>query len=372
MKKIAFDTGPLTGGHSVRGIGMMAKEQIEYIKKEIAKHPSLSFHPVDFSRENLDKYDLVHYPYFFPFQKTLPSQKPAKKVVVTVQDLIHLIYPKSYPSGIRGKMNFIYQKRRINNVDAIITISETSKKDIVRFLKVNPEKIYVSYLASKKTFGKITDKNRLNAVKNKYHLPTKFALYVGDVNYNKNLISLVRATKLAKIRLVIAGKQASEINESSYEIMSLHGPRDWVRYLFGKAHPEIVHYKKLIKYFDDKYVTRTGYVSDEDLAVIYNLASVYVQPSYYEGFGLPVVEAMRSGCPVIVSKTNSLIEITDGAALTVDPYDKKDIADKMNKVINDMHLRRKLILAGHKREKFFNWEKTAKEIIEVYKNVLNE
>lgn len=369
--KIAYDSGPLKDNHKVRGIGMMVKEQIEGLKQEIKNSDEMSFHPIDFTDNNdLDKYDLVHYPYFFPFQLSLPSKKPTKKMVVTIQDLIQLIYPKAYPAGFRAKINFIKQRNRIKNADAIITISETSKKDIIRFLGVPPDIVHVVYLASKEMFKKITEKNLLEKIREKYNLPKKFVLYVGDINFNKNLLTLIRAAKIANTTLVIVGKLAAEIDKSNFEIVNLSGPRDWVRYLFGKPHPEVAHHKELIKYFRKNKIIKTGFVSDEDLSVLYNLASVYVQPSYYEGFGMPVVEAMRSGCPVIVSKTNALVEIAGEAAMIADPYDENDMAKKIQKVITDNDLRNDLIKKGFEREKYFSWKNTSVQIVDIYKNLL--
>ena len=159
MIKVAIDTGPLSGGHAVRGIGKMVREQIEGVKR--LRDEDIKLEVFDFQSENgkwkleNGKYDIVHYPYFFPYALTLPPQKYGKKVVVTIQDLIHLVYPKQYPPGFRGRLNLLRQKSRLKNIDAVITISETSKKDIVRFLGISAEKIHVVYLAPRKIFKKL-------------------------------------------------------------------------------------------------------------------------------------------------------------------------------------------------------------------------
>jgi glycosyltransferase involved in cell wall biosynthesis len=188
--------GPLKGGHSVRGIGKMVEGQVEAIKRLSDK--AIKLDTFDFSTNHntliTGHYDIVHYPYFFPysFSLTLPEKKYGKKVVVTIQDLIHLIYPKNYPPGIRGKLNLFKQKQRLKNVDAVITISETSKKDIVRFLNIPADKIHVTYLAGQKFIKKEKDRKKLNLVRKKFNLPEKFALYVGDVNFNKNIPNLIK------------------------------------------------------------------------------------------------------------------------------------------------------------------------------------
>ncbi len=317
----------------------------------------------------MSEFDIVHYQYFFPHLLTLPSSKVANKVVVTIQDLINLIYPKNYPPGIQGKINFFKQKQRLKNTDAIITISETSKKDIVRFLGVDSKRIHVVYLAPKKIFKKIRTEE-IRKVRRKYKLPEKFALYVGDINYNKNIPGLIRACKIAKVPLVIVGKQALDIENQGIELPSVEGPRDWIRFLFNIPHPELAHYKELLEEFsNNNNIYRLGFVSDSDLVAIYNLATVYCQPSFYEGFGFPVLEAMACGTPVIASKTQALVEIAGDAALYVDPKNPKDMASGISKVIRDIKLQKILVKKGKEKVREYSWEKTGKEMIEVYKKV---
>jgi len=131
MIKVAIDKGPLSSGHAVRGVGAYTRELIKALHEKTKKRKNLKIDAVDFEKADLTKYDIVHYPYFHPFFLTLPFNKPAK-TVVTIHDLIPLIYPKHYPPGIRGMFKFKLQKYLIKRVDGIITPSETSKKDIVR------------------------------------------------------------------------------------------------------------------------------------------------------------------------------------------------------------------------------------------------
>jgi len=384
--RIAVDNGALSDGHSVRGIGVMVREQIQAIRKETLKDEALTIDGVDLEKTSLGKYDIFHYPYFFPYSPTLPAKKTNQKVIVTIQDLIQLVYPKNYPPGIRGRIDFTKQKLRLKNVDGIITISETSKKDIVRFLGVKPEKIRVIYLAPKKIFKPITnlpaDKTgyqSLITTKRKYKLPERFVLYVGDVNYNKNILTLIKACKIAKLPLVICGKQALEIEEGDTDLRSLSGPQDWIRFLRGKPHPELAHYQALLSEFrNNSKIIRLGFVSDNDLVVIYNLASVYCQPSLYEGFGFPVLEAMACGIPVVISRTNALMEIAGGAALIAETENSKDIAEKITKVLKNpstllrtsSNTKECLRKKGFEQVKKYSWEKTAKETIQFYKQIL--
>ena len=389
--KVAIDKGPLTTGHKVRGIGVHTRELLlaleektkktrKATKSQWGKLKGLKIEAVDFSKADLTKYDLAHYPYFHPFFLTLPAKFPTK-AVVTIHDLIPLIYPKHYPPGIKGKVRFMVQKARIKKAEAIITISETSKKDIVRFLGVPQEKIYVTYLAPRKIFKKLSSKGGSASggeigdwkleIKRRYGLPERFVLYVGDVNYNKNISGLVRACRIAKVPLVICGKQAKEIKNVIFDLSTLEGPKDWIRYLFGKPHPEQAHYQELVSLFDKNgKVMRLGFIPDEDLVAIYNLALAYCQPSFYEGFGLPVLEAFACRTPVVATKTQALVEVAEGAALFADPNKPREIAEKISKLVKSPRARTKMIEEGQKIVKSFTWAKTARNTLKVYKKIL--
>ena len=183
------------------------------------------------------------------------------------------------------------------------------------------------------------------------NLPKKFVLYVGDVNYNKNIVTLTDACSLVKIPLIIVGKQAVD------EKVDLN-------------HPENQSFSTFLnKYRNNPNVLRVGYVSNEELFEIYSLASVYCQPSFYEGFGIGVVNAFACGVPVVISKTQALVEIADGAALIVDPRNPKNLANKIAEILENKSTKAHLIKKGFNRVKDFSWEKTAKETLKVYKSV---
>jgi len=348
--KVAIDSGPLVTGHAIRGIGAHTGHLIKHLKKI----KDVKVDVIDFSKNDLSKYDLAHIPSFNPFFLTLPFRKPTRKVVLTIHDLIPLIYPKHYPPGMKGSLNFFIQKNLIKNVDVIITISETSKKDICRFLNVSPDKVKVIYLAPREVFRQIKDESLLQKVRKKYSLPHDFVLYVGDVNYNKNLFGLAEGCKRVSVPLVMVGKQAKseEIDRKHIE------NRPFVRFLN--------------KFGGDPSIIRVGFVPDEDLAVIYNLATLYCQPSFYEGFGLAVLEAFSCGCAVVAAETQALVEIGEAACLFADPKSPKDMAEKILEVKNDETLRNQLVNTGFEIVKKFSWEKTARETANVYKKVANE
>ncbi len=362
--KVAIDSGPLRDGHSVRGVGVHTRELIRALGRKV------NISAVDFSKADLSKYDILHYQFFNPFFLSFTDKGKTKKIV-TIHDMIPLIYPEHYPPGIKGNSRFLLQKHLLKKVDAIVTISETSKKDICRFLGVHSNKVHVVYLAPRKIFKPVANRQSLIATKQKYALPERFVLYVGDINYNKNIPTMVEACKIAKIPLVICGKQALDIEGLGVgDIMALTGPRDWVRYLFGKPHPELAHYQdvldKVKKYKD---VIRLGFIPDADLVAIYNLASVYCQPSFYEGFGLPVLEAQASGCPVVASRIQVHMEIAENSALFADPKSALDFAKKISSVLKDENLKSKLVKEGLSNAKKYSWEKTAKLTLDVYRSI---
>lgn len=334
--KIAVDSGPLRSGDSVRGIGVYTRELLS----------ALGISGVDVFRFDLSKYTVVHFTRFNSFRVSLPYSKPKKtKFVLTIYDLIPLIYPDHYPAGIRGKINWFINKYLIRkNIDAIITISETSKKDICRFIGIKPSKVHVVYLAPRNTFRPIINHKSLIIAQKKFNLPNSFALYVGDINYNKNIPLLLEACRIAKIPLVIAGSQAKEIENMDLD------------------HPELAHLKGL----DWSGTIRLGFVEDGDLTKIYSLASVYIQPSLYEGFGLPVLEAQSVGVPVVASKTQALVEIAEGSAVFADPKSADDFAEKIKTVLKDVSFRKRIVDEGIKNAKKYKWEITAQETLRIY------
>ena len=371
IRKVAIDTGPLKSGHAVRGIGFHTKELLSAIDRVKHEFNSLEIYPVDFSKSDLTRYDLTHYTSFNPYILSLPWKKPTKKAILTIHDLIYLVFPKNYPAGIKGNIKLFIQKLLLKNIDGIITISNTSKADIVRFLGVSPEKIHTIYLAAKEKFKRTSDIKILNQVKTKYRLPNKFVLYVGDINYNKNIPTLITACRTAKVPLVLVGKQALDVEEGGMSLKDIHGPKDWLRFVFGKPHPELVHYKFLLEEIKKSGdVLRLGFVPDDDLSAIFSLATVYCQPSYYEGFGLTLLEAMACGTPVVASKIRAHTEIAGEAALFADPDDPSDFAQKIASVFYNPELRKGLIKKGAAQVKKYSWEKSARETLQVYEKVL--
>lgn len=345
---IAIDISPLSGEHSVRGSGFYLKNLKAALTKYFPDNRYIFFQPGEQLPESVD---VVHYPYFDPFFLTLPYQKK-HNTIVTVHDLAPLIFPKHFPAGLRGKLKWHLQKFRLKKADAIITDSICSKNDIAKIAGISKEKIHVVYLAAGEEFTKYQKSNSKDQkLRKKYNLPEKFALYVGDATWNKNLPRIVRAAIEADVPLVMAGKALST------EILN-NNP--W--------NSDLQEAQRIAHQSDTVFLL--GFVPDEDLVSLYNAATVFVMPSLYEGFGLPILEAMSCGCPVITSKEGSLSEVAGDAAYFVDAYSQEDIANGIKKVFLDEKLQQLLSQKGLKQAKKFNWKKTAQETIRVYQTVV--
>lgn len=347
IMKVAIDITPLKGdlnGHKVRGVGFY----LEYLKRSL-----LTYYPENnytfFARgEKVPDVDLVHYPYFDPFFLTLPLTEKHKRVV-TVHDLTPLVFPEHFPAGIKGSLRWQIQKLSLKNTARIIADSQSSKDDIVRLLGEKKDKIGVAYLAAAEEFKKI---EKADTVKTKYNLPEKFVLYVGDVTWNKNLPRLIQATQEINLTLVMVGKVLTEKN-------------------FDKNNPwnrDLVTVNKLVE--KDKRFIRLGFVPTEDLVALYNAATVFAFPSLYEGFGLPVIEAMQCGTPVVTAKGGSLEEVGGEAVMYVDPNDTNSIANGIGEVFFNKKLQEQLAKKGLEQAKKFSWKKTADKTIASYKAAL--
>lgn len=344
--KIAIDISPLSSGHSVRGQGFY----LSYLKQSLQRYfPNHTYN--FFTEKPPGAADILHYPYFDPFSKTL-SLLSQTKTIVTVHDLTPLVCPKLFPIGIKGQIKWQLQKQRLQRVGRIITDSHASQKDIVRLTSIPETKIDVVHLAAGDEFRQQNlSSSQIKQLREKYRLPEKFALYVGDVTANKNLVRLVNACLEKNIPLVMVGKA---LVQTDYE----------------KSHPwnkDLVEVQKIAK--KHATINLLGFVSGEDLVLLYNLATVFVFPSLYEGFGLPVLEAMQSGLPVVTTHEGSLKEVAGDAAYIVDAYSKESIAKGVEQVFKNELLQKKLKDKGLTQARKFSWQKTAEETIKAYEKV---
>lgn len=352
---IAIDISPLKTGHylqhRVRGTGFYLQNLKESLQEYFPENKYIFF---DREEKLIEKTDVVHYSYFEPFFLTLPFFSNNKKVV-TVHDLTPLVFPNEFRVGLKGRLKWQIQRASLRNANAIITDSISSKKDIIKFADIEDSKINVIYLAAGEQFKKITNpKLQVQNLRKKYNLPEKFVLYVGDVTWNKNLPRLIEAVEKINIPLVMVGKALVDKN------IDLSNP--WNK--------DLIYLRKKIE--ANKNIICLGFVSTEDLVLLYNAASVFAMPSLYEGFGLPILEAMSCGCPVVASKEGSIPEISGEAAQNVNAYEIDSIASGISEVFNNTDLQTNLSEKGIKQSKKFTWNKTAKKTMEVYKHVVGE
>jgi glycosyltransferase involved in cell wall biosynthesis len=289
-----------------------------------------------------ERADLFHAPHY-----VLPPLS-GRASVVTIHDCIHLMFPQYLPNRMalgyaRGSLWMATRRS-----DRILTVSETSKRDILRFFDVDPGKITVIYNGIDERFSREPAEEEIVRVRERYQLEGDFVLYAGNVKPHKNLERLLDAFHLVRqhgfddVRLVVIGDQVSKYAELR----------------------RAVH-----KYNLHKYVRFLGYMPDEMLAVLYRLATVFVFPSLYEGFGLPPLEAMASGTPVVTSNISSLPEVAGDAAILVDPYDPESIADGLMRVLGSAEVRSELRARGLQRAADFSWERSIQHIHRIYGEV---
>jgi len=352
--RIVIDIGPIdsnsTSAHKVRGVG----KYITLLKDNIEKIDQKNTYVFSSTPDKEKDVDLIHYPYFDPFFITLPLIKK-NKCLVTVHDVIPLTHKQQFPVGIRGEIKWRLNKMRLKRADGIITDSYASKQEIGKITGISDKKIFPVHLAVENEF-KETDlnNNSKSELQEKYHLPKSFVLYVGDITWNKNLPNIVKAVKKANIPLVMVGKAVAE------ELFDSRSP--W------NASRKIV----LEETYGNSLFNKVGFVPMDDLVGLYNLAQALIMPSFDEGFGLPVLEAMKSGCPVITSNCGSLPEVAGDAGLYVDPESYESISRAIGSVVNSSDLREELSKKGLAQAKKFSIEKMMKDTIVVYESLYHE
>lgn len=345
--RIAIDVSPVSktskSAHKVRGVGSYINLLVDNLSKYDKKNEYIFI-----ENNQFPKADLIHYPYFDPFFITLPGRF-STKTIVTVHDLTPLVFPEHFPAGFRGKIKWFIQRSRLKKVDSIITDSDCSKKDVQNIVGISKEKIQTVYLAAGERFKEIKSEDQKLKTRKKFSLPENFLLYVGDATWNKNLPELIKAVKKTKYKLVFVGK-----------VWSGEDPN------FHPWNNDLHFVRSEIKY--NEQFLNLGFLSDEDLTSVYNLASVLVVPSIYEGFGLPVLEAMKSGCPVICSRGGSLPEVAGDAAMYIDGFDNNNILPVINNVMGDSSLRRKMKELGFAQANKFTIEKSMNDLIRAYES----
>jgi len=275
-------------------------------------------------------------------------KKTDAKSIVTIHDLIYKTYPNDFKFFDRRIYDFKF-RYACDNADKIIAVSKSTKNDIIKFYNIPEDKIEVVYQSCQPNFKVKLSDNKVNTVLDKYNLPNEYLLYVGSVIERKNLLNIVKALNIikdtVKIPLVVVGN--------------------------GKE-----YLQKVKKYIADakleKRIIFTSEISFFDLPAIYQKANLFIYPSQYEGFGIPLIESLWSGTPVITSNISSLPEAAGAGAFYCNPEDEKTIADGILKILFDSVYAQQLISDGFKHVQQFENKNNAEKLVEVYKSVLGK
>lgn len=286
----------------------------------------------------------------FHSQYVLPAYLPCKSVL-TIHDVLFESHPEFFPPFHRKLLKF-FIPLSAGRASKIISMSDFTKKEIVRCYGVPAEKITVIHEGASGRFAPVKNKDLVGSTLKRYRIEKKYILFVGRIEPRKNIVGLLEAFDYVKKRgrkdvcVVVVGQQDKIFEEN-----------------------ELLNTIEAMGLTSD--VLFTGGVSEEELAVLYNGAEIFAYPAFAEGFGLPVLEAMACGTPVITSNVTSLPEVVGGSALLVNPYDSEEIGRCLESVLSDVNLKRDLSKKGLERAKTFGWKKAAEETIKLYKDVLS-
>ncbi|HBY02542.1 MAG TPA: glycosyltransferase family 1 protein [Rikenellaceae bacterium] len=284
--------------------------------------------------------DVLHVNYVGPFMSKVPF-------VTSLHDVSYKRFPSFFSP--RDRLLFsILSPLSLQSTKAIITISHHAKQEIAHFYPSFKNKTFVTHLAANSIFRKINKKREENPVLMKFAIPDSYILVVGNLQPRKNVLRIIRAfaaiqNQITETKLVIVGQakwQSSEIEE------------------------------EVRKQRIENRVIFTGYITEEELVWLYNDATVFVYPSLYEGFGLPILEAMACGTPVITSNTSSMPEVAGDSALLVNPYNEEEITDAIIRIVKNINFAKLMSEKGLQRSRMFSWAKTAEETLKVYEITL--
>ena len=345
------------------------------------------------------------HPFFNFLQKPATLKRIAQKQIAVIHDLIPLKYPSKFPAGIRGNFNIFLNKIALKKYDLIVTDSLVSKKDIIQILKIPEEKVRVIYPCLPQIFNKKLKIQNSKLKTKTQNFKTKknnnkfldlscsfdicdlsfdldnFCLYVGDATWNKNLVSLAKAIKIANVTCVLVGK-VFRINSPSESEGSLKSDKsekseklkisDESRIFLNSSglsdfnnpwQKELKEFFQLTK--NDKRFIFLGYVADEDLIKLYQQASLNILPSRDEGFGFSYLEASSQGCPSVLSDIPVFKEIAKDSSLFANPENPNNLADKIIELYLDKNRQKTLGDAAKKRSQFFSCEKFKKSFLEI-------
>jgi glycosyltransferase involved in cell wall biosynthesis len=283
---------------------------------------------------------------FFSPSHYAPRFSPVP-TAISIMDLSYIHFPQLFTKHDLYQLTN-WTKYSAKQAKKIFTISNFSRDDIIKTYKKLPSDVITTYLGIKSIVGSESKAENMDELEKKFKIAKPYILFVGTIQPRKNIAKLIEAVSLLKnkeIKLVVVGKKGWL----------------WEEIL---AAPEKFKVTDRVKFLD--------FVGNEDLPSLYKNAQCFVLPSLYEGFGLPVLEAMQFGCPVVTSNVSSLPEVGGDAAIYFDPESVDDIAEKIDKVVSDEKLRAEMVEKGYNQVKKFSWEKTAKETLKVLEELGNK
>ena len=292
----------------------------------------------------LSRFDLVFSPGLYG-----PARIPAGvKGVMVVHDLVRYLFPQFFVFNLMQKMldRWAYPGM-LRTYHHLVTVSESTKQDLIRLFRIPAEKITITPHGAEREFRPLDDPEARFGLVRKYHLKTPFILFLGTLEPRKNLTTLIQALALLKEKiphsLVLVG-QKGWLWEEIFQTVNKLGLQDRVLW--------------------------TGYIPDEDRVLFYNTADFLVYPSWYEGFGMPLLEALQSGCPVIASRVSAIPEVVGKAGLLVDPSRPEEISQAILRLVEEPGLKKQLREAGLERARQFSWEDSARKTLEVFETVI--
>jgi len=333
--------------------------------------PNIDYHAIDKKKRANDIIDVFEFEFLLrktssrlnidilhtPYLCSALLHGNSFKHIVTVHDMIPRVFPK-YRGSLLRKLSLWHAERHVNRADLIITDSVHSQSDIHKYVGIARDRIKVIPIAADPAFEISIEKNKMHGIKEKYSLPNDYIFYIGGFDFRKNVKNLLEAYAMARNNgiselLVLGGKFSPSVKQLSRglvenisQIASELNIQDFIRIL--------------------------GPIPQEDLPCIYKMARLFVYPSLYEGFGLPPLEAMKCGTPVLASNCSSIPEIIDREDLLFDPDDSKKLSEKMQWMLADNELRQSISEWGIKKANSFSWPETAKQTFELYRSVCSD
>ncbi|ANI88122.1 glycosyl transferase family 1 [Arachidicoccus ginsenosidimutans] len=369
--RIGFDAKRIF--HNASGLGNYSRDLIRILSEKYPENHYLLYNPKQgkINRITEEKNISIHYPEtnfgkrFSSYWRRSAIVKQLKKdkldlfhglsnelpesientgipSIVTIHDLIFLRYPEWY-----GKVETFIHTKKIKQAahaaNFVIAISEQTKNDLIEFLNIPGEKIKVIYQGCHQAFKKFYSGEEKIAVKNKFHLPEKFLLNVGTIEERKNLLTIAKSLKHHDLPLVVIGKE-TKYTEKVKQYLHENNLENRVQFLKN--------------------------VSMQELAIIYQSSSVFLYPSVFEGFGIPIIEALYSKVPVITSKGSCFPEAGGNSSFYIDTFDEKMLAEKANLLMNNENLYQQTVENGYKYAQRFNDDVIAKQVMNLYQQTI--